>query len=189
MLKTLNLGCGNNPLPADKDRVYYNMDVIKQRPKNYEYTYTRHDIMKAPWPFEANFFDEVFMFHTIEHIPEEGHGLIISQIHAALKMDGRAVFSYPEFLKCADNYKKNKDGQRDFWKKTIYGRGLTEWDRHKALMDTPYFVELLHAFGFKYEKHKAERGQSFNTVLVVRKGESNDKTYESIMEKFFKEGR
>lgn len=184
MIRTLNVGCGKATLKNTKDREYTNMDMLKLKDDNF----VRHDLLKFPYPFEVESFDEIFMFHTIEHIPENWHGALAHEFRRLLKDGGKITFAYPEFLKVADNYKKNVGGKRDFWKATIYGRGLTEWDRHKALMDTPFFVELLHAYGLHYVRHRAEKDQPFNTILVVKKGPLGV-TYEGIMEKLMMEGR
>ena len=111
----LNLGCGTSKLPGfincDADEAL-NPDKIV-------------DLTK-PLPSESSSASLVVCSHTIEHIPEMYHGTLLLEIQRVLKTYGKAIFAYPEFKKCALNYINNFQGKRDFWKATIYGRGLTE---------------------------------------------------------------
>lgn len=181
MILTLNIGCGSSPLKNTKDRTYLNMDAIPVR-KGWD-NYVRHNLLKFPWPIQGEF-DEVFMFHTIEHIPENYHGALMQQIYSILRTGGKFAVSYPEFTKVAMNYINNVGNDRKFWRATIYGRGQTEWDRHKALMDTPVFIEFMTAYGFHIKRHYPEPKQAFNTVCIFEKGELG-LTYEGIMQKEF----
>lgn len=174
----MNLGCGSNPLKEDSKHVYTNIDMLKRE------DILQHDITKTPYPLAKDQFDLVYMFHCIEHIPEEQQPAILLEIRRLLKPKGIAVFSYPEFTKIAKNYISNYKGMRDFWKATIYGRGLTEWDRHKALMDTFYFCEVLKSCGlFPYKVHP-ERSERYNTVVYCTKVEVPI-TYEELLGKEF----
>lgn len=184
-MKILNLGCGQSPLKPKGDKEYINMDMLKFKADKLEgINYVRHDIMKFPWPFADDTFDEVFMFHTIEHIPENWHRTFAWELRRVLKPGGKLAMSYPEFTKVAKNYITNHQGKRDFWKATIYGRGLTEWDRHKALMDTPFFIEFMAGYGLKCIRSYPEKNEPFNTVAIFEKGEFA-LSYEGVMEKEF----
>lgn len=178
MINILNLGCGKNPFTNTKDIQYLNMDMIKAP------LILKHNITKFPYPLQPEFFDRVYLFHTIEHIPEPLHRILLLEIRRVLKPEGQFVVSYPEFIKVAQNYIDNKAGKRDFWKKVIYGRGLTEWDRHKALMNTEDFCQLLREVGLPAVQVSPEKSQSFNTVIVAKKGEPMI-SYEALLGKEF----
>lgn len=184
MKRILNLGCGTTPLKSSKDIEYTNMDILAlQDSAKVDVNYLEWDILKVPYPVEHKF-DSIYIFHVIEHIPEFQHIILLSEFRRILKPDGQIVFTYPEFLRCADNYKTNKDGRRDYWKMTIYGRGYTEWDRHKALMDTPIFVKFLNENGFEVTKVSSEKSEPENTVLVCKLG-AERLSYEELMGKEF----
>lgn len=177
----LNVGCGQSPLKDKGDTKYWNLDMLKVRPEwNDTVKYVRHNLTKVPYPFEPEMFDQIFMFHTIEHIPEDKHHRLMIEFKRLLKKDGKLVISYPEFSEIAKNWLEDKDGQRKFWKATIYGRGLTEWDRHKTLMHTPDFVEFMRAYGFKLKRQYPEPKEPFNSVCIFEKGEGS-LTYEQVL--------
>jgi predicted SAM-dependent methyltransferase len=187
LLNVLNLGCGESPLKNNSERHYLNMDILKVKKEWNEpgskIAYIRHNILKFPWPIDGEF-DEIYMFHTIEHIPENYHGAVMTEMRRLLKTGGKLAISYPEFSKIAMNYINNVGNDRRFWRLTIYGRGQSEWDRHKALMDTPVFAEFMHAYGLHLKKTYPEPKQKFNTVCIFEKGELG-LTYEGIMQKEF----
>ncbi len=180
MKKILNLGCGTLPLKSTKENEYTNIDVIDQGADNY----IKHDLVTFPYPFISNLFHEIYLFHTIEHIPENYHAAIATELHRLIRIDGKIIITYPEFIKCADAYKANKDGRREYWKATIYGRGYTEADRHKALMDTPCFIDLLGKQGLKTTKVTAEKASPENTILCCVRVDK-PLTYEHLMQKEF----
>jgi SAM-dependent methyltransferase len=178
-LQILNIGCGKMPMVTNSKVNYTNLDMVP-----FNKTVRKWDITKIPYPFTPDFFDKIYMFHTIEHIPEEQHTTILCEYRRILKEGGLLMISYPEFPLVARNYLNNRGGEREFWKNAIYGRGLTGWDRHKALMDTPFFVKTLNACGFHPTSIKRETNQDFNTVVICKKGVPG-LTYESLMEKEF----
>lgn len=142
----------------------------------------KYNILKFPYPFEDKSFDQIYLFHTIEHVPDYQHPRLLCEMRRVLVDNGQIAISYPEFIKIALNYINNVNGDREFWKRAIYGRGSSEWDRHKALMNTEEFSVLLYKCGFKISKSYPEVGQPFNTVVIVEKGEIMP-TYEDIMQK------
>ncbi|MGB8842012.1 MAG: hypothetical protein WCC64_13200, partial [Aliidongia sp.] len=75
----------------------------------------------------------------------------------------------------------NKYGDREFWAATVYGRGTSEWDFHKALMDTKFFLGVLKSCGFMVRNHGPEAQEPFNTVVVAEKGDAPP-TYAQTME-------
>lgn len=170
----LNLGCGSNLLKDTSKIHYVNADMIK-KPGVFKF-----NLMKLPWPWLNATFDQVYLFHTIEHIPSEKHPYLLNEIRRILKPAGKLCISYPEFPKVASNYLNNKGDDRAWWAKVIYGRGLTEWDRHKALMDTPVFAQLLRQVGFDILSAKPEKKEDYNTMLVCQRGEPLV-TYETLL--------
>lgn len=179
MKRILNLGCGRNPLASDSETQYINVDAGVKGELIFNF-----DITKTPYPFPEKDFDIIYFFHTIEHIPEEQHAVLLCEFHRVLKDDGKICLAYPEFKKVAQNYTDNKNDDRQFWKATIYGRGLTEWDRHKALMDTEEFTGFVRSCGLKVLETYPEKGQAFNTVTILGKGEPT-LTYEDLMKQEF----
>ena len=173
-IKVLNLGCGRSPLKSTDAVEYTNLDMVKHP------LIQKWNIMKFPYPLARASFDKCYFFHCIEHIPENYHKAVLTEVWNVLKPNGRLFISYPEFKKIAMNYIQNTGGQRDFWKATIYGRGTTEWDRHKALMDTTYFEITLREVGFKLISAKPEKTEIYNTVVIVDKVEPLV-TYEQML--------
>ena len=62
---TLDLGCGLNPQNPFRAEQVYGID-IRDNPSKY---IKCADLTVEPIPFEANFFDYVTAFDTLEHIP------------------------------------------------------------------------------------------------------------------------
>lgn len=178
--RILNLGCGSTPLKSSDEVQYINVDMGVKHELIFNF-----DITKTPYPFPPEDFDEIYFFHTIEHIPEEQHAALLCEFRRVLKNEGRICLAYPEFKKIAQNYLDNKNDDRRFWKATIYGRGLTEWDRHKALMDTDEFSRFVLSCGLKVVATHPEKNQEFNTITILMKG-TPTLTYESLMEEEFK---
>lgn len=171
----LNLGCGNSPIISTEEVQVINVDASCKGELIINF-----DITSVPYPFTAEQFDRIYLFHTIEHIPEEDHGPLLTELRRIIKEEGELVLAYPEFTKVATNYIDNKDSNRDFWKLAIYGRGLTDWDRHKALMDTEEFSKRVIQFGWTVIGAVPEKNQDFNTIAVLRKS-PYPATYETIM--------
>ena len=61
-MRTLNLGCGANKIPGS-----VNMDIEPSLEPDVIADFTE------PLPFEAAEFDEVYLFHTIEHVQKKFH--------------------------------------------------------------------------------------------------------------------
>lgn len=170
----LNLGCGTSKLPGfvncDADAAL-NPDVVV-------------DLLK-PLPFENESVDLIVMAHAIEHISEWYQQTLLFEFNRVLKSGGELVLTYPEFKKCAQNYIDNFQGKRDFWKATIYGRQLTEWDKHVTLMDTDVFKETLREHGFVEIQSAPEKHEAYNTVLRAKKGTRLISYEEAVVQEFF----
>lgn len=155
----INFGCGTSKLPGfincDADAALDPDKVV--------------DLTSFPLDFETASADLIVMTHTIEHIQSRFHEAVLLEFNRILKEDGDLVIAYPEFIKCAQNYINNHLGKRDFWAATIYGRQLTKWDGHVALMDTVYFLDLLRLCGFKIVSASPEPDQQFNTVVRAKR--------------------
>lgn len=142
------------------------------------------DLMKAPYPFDNNFFDRIYLLHTIEHIPDNLHASLLAELRRILKDTGELVIAYPEFKKVAMHYINNTNEDRDFWKATIFGRAQSEWDRHKALMDTEVFTVFAAQQGLAVAVATPEKDQEFNTIVVLVKCEPT-LTYEDLIGREF----
>lgn len=123
-------------------------------------------------PFSDSSIEKIYLFHTIEHIFKIHHPEYLFEVWRVLSDRGIFYISYPEFTKCAQNYISNKNGMREFWEKTIYGRQLYPSDTHISLMDTPRFIPILQTCGFvEIESRDEGMGQDFNTIIKARKGQ------------------
>lgn len=175
-VKILVPGCGQSPLRDTEDIQYINIDMVPS-----DDSVIQHDLTNIPYPLPDESIDCIYFFHTIEHISAPHHPRLLKEFHRLLKPHGRLCISYPEFTKCAENYITNYRGEREFWAATIYGRGTSEWDRHKALMDTKFFIPVLKENGFANLRTSPEVNEPFNTVLVCERA-SIAPTYAQTME-------
>lgn len=156
----LNLGCGSAKIDD-----FVNIDVEESCKPD-----LICDFLRQPLPYEENAVDEVVMFHCIEHIRKVSHTFLLKQIWRVLKPDGRVIFSYPEFLKCVENWKTNAGNQKNFWEATLYGRQLYPSDHHVCIIHTPDFTEILRNIGFKDILTKPEPVEQYNTIVTGVKG-------------------
>lgn len=176
-MRILNLGCGGTPLYSNSGREVINVDLAHKND-----IIMNFDITQTPYPLKEEQFDRIYFFHTLEHIPENQHPALFVEFRRLLKPTGLLCLSYPEFSKVAANWIEDKNGKRDFWKLTIYGRGLTEWDRHKALIDTPELAISAKTCGFEIVATGPEPKEDYNTITIMRPSEAT-LTYETLMEK------
>ena len=171
MLK-LNLGCG-------KEKIEGCVNIDVEPSCNPDLVL---DFIRDPLPYKEDEVDRIYLFHVIEHIPEVFHEKLLEEIRRVLKWDGKVYIAYPEFTECAKNYMENKQGKKEFWKNTIYGRQLYPSDFHVALMDTPDFIYLLRKVGFDHIIHKPETNEPYNTLVCCMKGEPM-MSYEDVLAK------
>jgi SAM-dependent methyltransferase len=152
----LNLGCGDNKIEG-----FINIDKNEVCKPDLVF-----DFIQYKFPFEDNSVEEVVLFHCIEHIEEKFQESVLEEIHRVLKMDGTFLVSFPEFLKCSENYRVNYKGMREFWKATIYGRQSGPGDYHVTLMDSPFFVLKLECLGFRVANVCPESEEdNYNTLI------------------------
>lgn len=84
--KILHAGCGNTKIPEAIGLDFIDLpgfvDII-------------HDLNELPYPFEDNFFDEIHLYHVLEHL---GNPLkVIEEMHRILKNDGILYIRAPHF--------------------------------------------------------------------------------------------
>lgn len=144
----------------------------------------RFDFRK-PFPFPDSFVDEIKFFHVIEHIEERFHKNLLHEFWRVLKPGGKITISYPEFTVIAKNYIENKQGKRDFWKATLYGRQLYPTDYHIALMDSRFFYDIVEECGFSPIIVIPEPGQEFNSVLQAFKAQKKTEYADLIKKMVF----
>lgn len=165
----LNLGAGTS-LIDECD----NVDIDPQSGAELHFDITQ------PFPLGDQSYDEIYIFHTIEHIEKRHHAALFAEIRRVLKDDGRLLISYPEFSKIAYNWAVNKNNERHFWECTIYGRQSSPSDFHVCAMDTLDFKQFLADRGFTVGKAIPEPIDDFNTILEVKKAELSI-TYENLL--------
>lgn len=169
-MKKLNLGAG-----ATKIERVETHDINKEFSCDHDF-----DLRFAPWPLEADAYDEVYFFHCIEHIEKSFHKNIYQEIWRILKPDGLFIMSYPEFEIIAQNWLDNKAGMRSFWEATIYGLQRSNSDYHLCAMDCEEVRNNLLHYGFKNVAFRSEINDTHNTVVHAMKG-LKMKTYEHVV--------
>jgi len=84
--RILNIGCGKTRIPGS-----IGLDCVKID----DYVDVVHDLDLVPYPFANNYFDEVHMYHVLEHLhnPVEK----IGEVHRILKPEGILYLRVPHF--------------------------------------------------------------------------------------------
>lgn len=172
LLKQYNFGCGSSKLPD-----CINVDVNKDLKPDLVM-----DLIKFPYPLDTESAHKIYFLHTIEHIEEKFHVILLQEFHRILQHMGLLVLAYPEFEACASNYINNAFGKKEFWKHTIYGRQLYPSDFHVSLMDSREFKQLLNSVGFKIISMKPEVDEPYNTIVIAEKVKTRP-TYEDILKR------
>lgn len=85
MMIKLNLGCGK-----DLKEEYINLDIVDYGGNQV------HDLNSFPYPFEENYFDEIYASHILEHLNNFHDS--ISEIYRILKPNGILIVYAPFFL-------------------------------------------------------------------------------------------
>lgn len=84
--KILHAGCGRTKIPGS-----IGLDIIMIP----GYVDIVHDFNMFPYPFENNFFDEIHLYHVLEHLD---HPLkVIEEMHRILKIGGILYIRVPHF--------------------------------------------------------------------------------------------
>lgn len=166
----LNLGCGSNKLEGA-----INVDMSDEVNPDMKFD------IRQKFPLENKSVDEIYLFHTIEHIEKKYHNTLFIEINRVLKDQGILLISYPEFPKILQNWLDNKLGKRDFWEATIYGRQLYPSDYHVAAIDKTYITLKLVQFGFSIEKFFPEKDEEFNSIVAGIKIGKPEIGYEELL--------
>ena len=154
----LNLGCGENHLEG-----YVNVDCDPALKPDQVWSFTEK------FPLETEVCDEIIMYHVIEHVRKVYHESIFAEAHRVLRTNGIFIISFPEFWQCAQNWKENKKGLRDFWEATIYGRQTSQFDFHVTPMDRISVSSMLVDAGFEILYCGPEPVEDYNSVVKARK--------------------
>lgn len=167
----LNLGCGSTKL-----RGYINVDSEKKCKPD-----LICDFVKNPLPYEKNSVSEIVLFHTIEHIQKGYHAPLLERLYYLLIPGGKLYISYPNFWICAQYWKENYQGKRDFWHATMFGRQLYPADFHVCAMDPTELEYLLKQLGFSSVKTKPELLEQYNSITFAITGEKTNFGYEDVV--------
>jgi len=140
----LNWGCGHT-----KSNKWINLDADPKVEPDYVESITRF-----PWDWEDASVDEVYMHHVIEHVSKAFHNNIFLEANRVLKPGGYLFIAYPDFIRCAQAFIDNKNGNREFWEMTLYGRQTSSGDFHICAVHEDYIIGKLLDCGFKLENMK-----------------------------------
>jgi SAM-dependent methyltransferase len=152
----LNLGCGSTKLEG-----FTGVDSFPDNKPD-----VLCDFTAGPLPFKDGEVDEVVMLHTIEHIQKQKHPFILAEIRRVLRTGGKLCLTYPNFWECAQRWKNNTEGQRDYWHATMFGRQLYPSDFHVCAMDPVELGILLRDLGFGYVVSRPEPRDTWNSITV-----------------------
>lgn len=86
----LNLGCGKTRIPDS-----IGMDIVPIE----GYVDIVHDFNKLPYPLKAHSFDEIHMYHVLEHLQQPVK--IMEELHRILKPGGVVFIRVPHFSSLA----------------------------------------------------------------------------------------
>lgn len=164
----LNLGCGASRLP---DFVNIDIDASVEPDQVFDFT--------GKFPYDDNSVDEVVCYHTLEHIPKWKHEFIFDEVFRVLIPDGVFRIAFPEFLICAENWKNNYKGKREFWEATIFGRQSSPHDFHVCIMSRRDLALQLIGHGFIIDYDGTEPIEDFNSLIICRKDQKT--TYEEAL--------
>ena len=169
-MKAINLGAGDVKIDGVESQ-----DVDKDLNPDHCF-----DLKSFPWPLETGVYDEVYLWHCIEHIEKSAHKFIFGEIRRILAPGGRFILSFPEFEIIAQYWLDNFQGMREHWENNIYGLQRTKSDYHVCAMDSQETRDLLFHVGFKDVQIAAEPGHYHNTVIRCIRGEA-EKSYEEVV--------
>lgn len=180
MSTKLNLGCGSEKLPG-----YINVDIDKNLKPDLVLDFSKYKL-----PYKDKTVNEVVIFHTIEHIQKRLHKPILGECSRVLKKGGKIYLSYPNFWECAQRWYENKNGHREFWEQTLYGRQAFPSDFHVCAVDPDELKGYLLALGFDGVAHYSEDAPNhYNTITVGTKSNDGYLQYEDVLNKFLKSVR
>jgi hypothetical protein len=142
----LNLGCGQSKIDG-----CVNIDVEESCKPDLV-----HDFTKKQLPYEDKSIEEVYLFHTIEHISKRYHASIFDEVFRVLRVGGLFYLSYPEFTKCVSNC-------------------------HVCILDPNELGLRLESSGFTKIVHKSEPREDYNTITACERGLHPYVKYEKVI--------
>lgn len=167
----INVGAGPNKIPG-----YLSVDNEEECKPD-----ILHDIIDKPLPFKDETVDEIVFFHCIEHIPKRYHPRLLIDFARVLKRNASLYISYPNFEVCARFWLEQKDANRPFWEKTIYGRQLHNSDYHVCAVTPDYLADMLLHYGFGDITSSPEDGQACNSITHARRISQTAVPYETLV--------
>lgn len=171
MKKTLrlNIGCGETKLKG-----FINIDTEKQVKPD-----MLMDVTKGQMPFKDGCVSQINCIHNLEHIEFAKWDNVIREFFRVMTFDGILIIAYPEFEVCVKYFLTNHHNEKDFWRKTLYGRQLYPGDYHVTPMVTKDIITFLSQRGFDKFQHHPEVGDEYNTFLKCVK--VKDLTKEDVL--------
>jgi len=167
----LNLGSG-----LSKFKGYVNIDSDRNCKPDFVL-----DFVKKDFPYTDGSVEEILFFHCIEHIQKRFHRKILLECSRVLKVDGMLLISYPDFWECAQRWRKNMLGMKDFWEATLYGRQTSPQDFHVCAMDSDELKMLLIECGFESISTTPESKEPYNRITKAVKKSKPAVTYEELL--------
>jgi len=175
----LNIGCGESKLDG-----FINIDTEKSVKPDLVF-----DITKGKLPFPPNSVSVIHCIHNIEHIEIRFWEHVFTDFWRVLKPKGYIILAYPEFEKCAHNFLTNKNGEKDFWRATLYGRQLYDGDYHVTPVVTKDLIKLLFKYGFDEIKAISEPDADYNSAVRAYKGKKSLTKEDILRKQIFERGK
>lgn len=163
--RKLNIGCGNNHWKG-----FVNVDIDPEMKPDLVL-----DIAHEKLPFQDNAFEEIWMMHTLEHIKKSDWPNVFFEVNRGLGIGGRFYLAYPEFKTCAQYWKENKWGKREYWEACIYGRQSSPYDVHVSICDTDTLKHDLYLYGFGDFISTSENEPQYSILQCVKKQDTRTK--------------
>jgi glycosyltransferase involved in cell wall biosynthesis/predicted SAM-dependent methyltransferase len=156
--KTLNLGCGNDPLDLKAEGVV-NLDVTDEWPEGFLPRKCPVDVVadaREALPFEKEF-DSVILGEVLEHL-SEGDGIeILKNCRKVLKPGGRLVITVPnDSGRPHENQHKSVDPQAMFHDgaSAFHDRAIKQADIYRMVHAAGLFVDVYQPIDYNnYEGH------------------------------------
>lgn len=137
-MKRLNLGCGKNKMSG-----YINVDI---RPEvNPDVVW---DLEKFPYPWKDSSIDEIYISHTIEHIPYQKQDKMMGEFFRILKTKGKLIIICPDIQYLFEHY--------------VYGDGNSGGFEHSHFM-LEHFI-----FGGQDYEHNFHKAGYTPTIMRIR---------------------
>ena len=90
-MEILDLGCGTNKVQGAIGMDNANLSTVD----------VVHDLLQFPYPFESNFFDEIYLNHVIEHFNINQINSILNECKRLLKNDSKLIICVPHAFSLA----------------------------------------------------------------------------------------